>query len=310
MCISKTDFKSKIEIEKSSNLLRENIESAKEDQKEKEERQSAWSEKRITTTNDDASKTTASSKEIETPEGYNKESNNINSQNNQENAERYSRIMNNLEEYIESTNPPKGRKSKKGRPPKIIIFSEDMHDKIFTEWLNKLWMKLNTRSDSENTRSDSENAIIARSIKLFPDIYMKAVTSKANYKTKDYSVYITSWKKASSIFTTHYGRFNDNDIEECLEFTTLKGPSKRLDEIISAFESAYCFISKGFLKSLRDQLEIRTKASMTELSKFYKMNSWYRFICKIVITKLAYSEDEKHKKICETLSKLQNFCVY
>ena len=139
---------------------------------------------------------------------------------------------------------------------------------------------------------------------------MKKTTSRVNFKSKSIYNYIYAQALAYKIFTDLNGVFNENILEGFLEFIVLNAPKARINLIISIFESAYCSISKGFLESLRDQLKIRVRATKSDFYTLYKMNSWYRFIYKIIISKVANSNDEKDREIYEILSKIQNFWVY
>jgi len=183
--------------------------------------------------------------------------------------------------------------SKRGRPETI----KDCHPQILKSLLNKWEKEIKVKLEKDQ-RSDAQFATVGRYVKKIPDVFLKYVGSKCQFKSQDVRVVLRSYLKT---FTKGFIKMfpwpknvNINDL--FLDFIILCFPESKVEEIlVNLLQEGE--ITHAIYESKMDQVEIRIKASKLCYKDLARANVCLRVISKKLPAHLTILKGQHLKKV-------------
>ena len=171
----------------------------------------------------------------------------------------------------------------KGRPE---ILKNPTKEKLGQLVLN---LVANLSKQSKKQRSDARTATICRNFKKLPDIFLKAIGSKCQYKSREIDAvlrsYLLSFVKGFLVF---YDLEEGIDrVQLFLEYIVLSFPEKKVKCILNNLQKHGFRSSACDFDSLKKQVGIRKKASKMNFTQLIDANNCFKLICSTMTEKLS-----------------------
>lgn len=158
---------------------------------------------------------------------------------------------------------------KRGRPENQIDLSNKAMHRLHKKWISELKMKL-----KNDQRSDARTATVCRFIKKSPDIFLKYIGSKCQYKSREVYKVVRSYLKSFVQGFICYLGLEDypHKFELFLDYITLCFPDTKVKSILEILKNQTS-ISLDAYKTLIGHLKIRKSASKKSFQELYRVNS-------------------------------------
>lgn len=199
-----------------------------------------------------------------------------------------------------SNSVPQSGGPKRGRPENQIDVGSRALEKLFKEWRNDFKKKL-----MADQRSDARTATVVRFIKKIPDVFLKYIGSKCQYKSKEiYKVVRAYLKSFVQGFIYHVGKEDyPNMLELFLHYITLCFPDSKVTTILKILKNQ-ASISEDDYKTLIDHLKIRKSASKNSFQKLYRANCCLRTICSSNLVKMPNLSPKDRVQVANIIKSL------
>lgn len=190
---------------------------------------------------------------------------------------------------------------KRGRPENIKSWDPCVLTALLQKWEDDLVKKM--RKDQ---RIDALFASVSRFFKKIPDVFLKYIGSRCQFKSRDiWSVlrsYLKSFLKGYLvIFSCEEGT---NLSELFLDYVCLCFPTTKVTEILNKW-LAEGSIKDELYNDKINQLVLRKKASKKAFKDFYKANVCLRTICQVIPTRFINLDGILLDKVNSSLEYLE-----
>ena len=154
---------------------------------------------------------------------------------------------------------------------------------VESDWLESLTQIIMKDSTDEKKEKDIKNKIWN-----YPKKFCKL------FKPKTSSNILDIWKDLLDVyelFISYYEKFNENDWEGFLDFIIMAFPKVKVRLIINHLDLKENKSLQTLIAKLEKQIKIKSSNYRYRQSKFYKHNSWFRFLYEIIISKVGTPQD-------------------
>lgn len=189
---------------------------------------------------------------------------------------------------------------KRGRPEYKRDCSADILKGLLRDWETELAGRL--RRDQ---RSDAMFASVGRFVKKIPDILLKYIGSRCQFKSKKITTVLKSYLKPfTKGFLVMFPVPEHEDLVNLfLDFTLLCFPESKVRELLGKM-AAEGSLSKAQLEQKTGQLRIRIKASKKSYKELFNANKCFQIICAEVKRNFSNMEGADKKKVDRVLDYL------
>jgi hypothetical protein len=194
------------------------------------------------------------------------------------------------------------QKSRRGRPEDIKDCSSLKLKSLLKVWENELMRRLN-----RDQRSDAFFASVGRYIKKIPDVFLKYIGSKCQYKAKDIRIVLRSYLKSFLcgfivLFPTPEGY---DQVDVFCDYCILAFPDSKVQTIFEEMKNEGSITDEMFLSKL-DQLKIRIKASKMSYKDLWNSNKCFQIICSRLPEHFTDLDGDNLKRILNVLQYLNS----
>lgn len=166
-------------------------------------------------------------------------------------------------------------KIKRGRPEQIKNCSMKVLNSLILAWERELQNRL-----KRDQRSDASFASISRYIKKIPDIFLKYIGSKCQYKSREIRVVVKSYLRSflDGFIKIFKCPSNVPQIEYFIDYIILCFPEAKVYTILETLCEENT-ITQAQFEDKADQLKIRVKASKICFQELHRRNVCFQAIC-------------------------------
>lgn len=193
-------------------------------------------------------------------------------------------------------------KIRRGRPEDIKDCSPQKLIGLFKAWEEELIRRLN-----RDQRSDAFFASVGRFMKKIPDIFLKYIGSKCQYKAKDIRIVLKSYLRSFlNGFIVVFPISEEYDkLDVFCDYCILAFPDSKIKAIFRMMKNEGSMTDKVYLLKL-EQLKIRIKASKMSYKDLWNANKCFQIICLSLSKHFTVLDGNNLKRILIVLHYLNN----
>ena len=201
-------------------------------------------------------------------------------------------LHNNPEEEIQ-------HKNKRGRPEYKKDLAPDALRALLVSWERELSKRL-----KRDQRSDALFASVGRYIKKIPDIFLKYIGSKWQFKSKCIKTVLKAYLKwFLKGFLVLFPKHEIDTIDLFYDFILLWFPESKATEIFTKLLDEKTIDAEEYKLKMK-QLKIRVKASKKSYKRLYIDNRWFQMIWQNLPSHFTFLSGEDRRKIDNVLNYL------
>mmetsp|Transcript_808 Transcript_808/g.678 ORF Transcript_808/g.678 Transcript_808/m.678 type:complete len:172 (+) Transcript_808:470-985(+) len=160
------------------------------------------------------------------------------------------------------------------------------------------WEKELRKRLKRDQRSDAFFASVGRYIKKIPDLFLKYIGSKCQYKSRDIRIVLRSYLRCFlQGFLTMFPLPDSMDfLNVFLDFCILSFPDSKITKILSLLKDEGS-IDEAIYKTKLTSLKIRVRASKMSYKALIDQNDCLKLICSILKNHFTLIDGDDERKI-------------
>lgn len=193
-------------------------------------------------------------------------------------------------------------KVRRGRPEDIKDCSPQKLIGLFKAWEQELIRRLN-----RDQRSDAFFASVGRFMKKIPDIFLKYIGSKCQYKAKDIRIVLRSYLKSflNGFIVVFPIPEKYDKVDVFWDYCILAFPDSKVKSIFELMRNEGSMTKERHMLKL-EQLKIRIKASKMSYKDLWNANKCFQIICSSLSNHFTVLNGNNLKRILNVLRYLNS----